>query len=115
MTLVITAAMAFAVITPIVFFASAGHGYLPPMGVAILAIALAQIVGVIGYGEYFPWAIPGVYSQGEQLGAVELHHRPSDQRRRNCRYFNLVGAGRPNTLGCHHARRVETLLSRQPI
>lgn len=65
-----TAALTLAVITPIVFFASAGRGYLPPMGVAILAIALAQIVGVAGWGEYFPWTIPALYAQGETLGAV---------------------------------------------
>lgn len=65
-----TAALTLAVITPIIFFASAGRGYLPPMGVAILAIALAQIVGVAGWGEYFPWTIPALYAQGETLGAV---------------------------------------------
>jgi ABC-2 type transport system permease protein len=70
LTLAITAILTLAVVPPILFFASAGHGYLPPMGVAILVMALAQIVGVIGYGEYFPWAIPGVYSQGEPLGVV---------------------------------------------
>jgi ABC-2 type transport system permease protein len=69
-TLAITAILAIAVVTPIIFFASAGHGYLPPVGVAILAVGLAQVVGIIGYGEYFPWAIPGLYSQGETLGMV---------------------------------------------
>jgi ABC-2 type transport system permease protein len=69
-TLAITAILAIAVVTPIIFFASAGHGYLPPVGVAILAVGLAQVVGIIGYGEYFPWTIPGLYSQGENLGIV---------------------------------------------
>jgi ABC-2 type transport system permease protein len=74
-TLAITAILTFAVVTPIIFFASAGHGYLPPMGVALLAIFLAQIVGMIGWGDYFPWSIPGMYAdlamkQGASLGAV---------------------------------------------
>lgn len=69
-TLAVTALLAFAVVTPIIFFASAGHGYLPPVGVVILAVALAQMVGIIGYGEYFPWAIPGLYAQREALGIV---------------------------------------------
>jgi ABC-2 type transport system permease protein len=69
-TLAITAILVIAVVTPIIFFASAGHGYLPPVGVAILAVGLAQVVGIIGYGEYFPWTIPGLYSQGENLGIV---------------------------------------------
>lgn len=69
-TIAITASLTMASITPIIFFASAGHGYLPPMGVAILAIFLAQIVAVAGWGEYFPWSIPALYSQGETLGMV---------------------------------------------
>jgi ABC-2 type transport system permease protein len=55
---------------PIAFFASAGHGYLPPIGIMILAMALAQIAAVIGYGEYFPWSVPMMYSQGTGLGTV---------------------------------------------
>jgi ABC-2 type transport system permease protein len=67
-TLAVTALLTFAVATPIIFFASAGHGYLPPVGVALLALALAQVVGIIGWGEYFPWSIAGVYAQGGELG-----------------------------------------------
>ncbi|MCP4197650.1 MAG: ABC transporter permease subunit [Proteobacteria bacterium] len=69
-TIAITAALTIASITPIIFFASAGHGYLPPMGVAILAIVFAQVVAIAGWGEYFPWSIPALYSQGVPLGAV---------------------------------------------
>ena len=69
-TIAITALLTIALVTPIGFFASAGHGYLPPIGIMILAMALAQVSNVTGRGEYFPWAIPGLYSQGEILGAV---------------------------------------------
>ena len=69
-TIAITAGLTIASVTPIIFFASAGHGYLPPMGVAILAIFLAQIIAVAGWGEYFPWSIPALYSQGERLGTA---------------------------------------------
>lgn len=69
-TLAITAVLTIAVVTPIIFFASAGHGYLPPMGVAILTIFFAQIVAIAGWGEYFPWSIPALYSQGESFGPV---------------------------------------------
>jgi ABC-2 type transport system permease protein len=69
-TLAITAGLTIASVTPIIFFASAGHGYLPPMGVAILAIFLAQVIGIAGWGEYFPWSIPALYSQGENLGTI---------------------------------------------
>jgi ABC-2 type transport system permease protein len=69
-TLAITAGLTMASVTPIIFFASAGHGYLPPMGVAILAIFLAQAIGIAGWGEYLPWSIPALYSQGEDLGTI---------------------------------------------
>ena len=70
--LAITAGLTMISITPILFFASAGHGYLPPMGVAILAIFLSQIIAVAGYGEYFPWSIPALYAQGDELGAISF-------------------------------------------
>jgi ABC-2 type transport system permease protein len=69
-TLAITAGLTIASVIPIIFFASAGHGYLPPLGVAILAIFLAQVIGIAGWGEYFPWSIPALYSQGGDLGII---------------------------------------------
>lgn len=67
-TLTIAACLSIALVPPIAFFASAGHGYLPPIGIVILAMFLAQVIAVTGRGEYFPWAIPALYSQGENLG-----------------------------------------------
>ena len=71
-TLAVTAVLTIAVVTPIIFFASYGHGYLAPVGVMILAVGLAQVMTIIGYGEFFPWAIPGVYAQGLPISAVSL-------------------------------------------
>jgi ABC-2 type transport system permease protein len=34
------------------------------MGVAILALIMANLVGLVGWGEYFPWAVPGLYAMG---------------------------------------------------
>ncbi|MBI1184099.1 ABC transporter permease subunit [bacterium] len=48
---------------PVGFMALAGKGYLSPLGFVILMIVTAQIIGAIGYGKYFPWAVPGLYSQ----------------------------------------------------
>ncbi len=48
--------------TPIAFFAIAGKGYLTPLGIVAIALVLAQIVGAMGFGNYFPWAVPGIYS-----------------------------------------------------
>jgi ABC-2 type transport system permease protein len=47
------------------FFASVGRGYLLPIGVAILALIMANLVVVMGWGEYFPWAVPGLFAQGQ--------------------------------------------------
>jgi ABC-2 type transport system permease protein len=59
------------VATPMIaFFASVGRGYLPPMGVALLVMFLVQVIAQAGWGEYFPWAIPGLYAQGTSLGIV---------------------------------------------
>lgn len=69
-TVVIAACLTIALVPPICFFASAGHGYLPPIGIVLLAIFLAQIIAVTGRGEYFPWAIPALYTQGENLGII---------------------------------------------
>ncbi len=68
--LAIAAGLTILLAPPIAFFAGAGHGYLPPIGILILAMALAQIMTVIGYGEYFPWAIPGLYAQGTEVGVA---------------------------------------------
>lgn len=59
-TLAMTACLTIALATPIAFFASAGRGYLPPMGAAILAVILAQLVAAAGWGEFFPWSVPAL-------------------------------------------------------
>lgn len=61
-TIAITALLTMALATPIAFFASAGHGYLPPMGFAIFSVILAQIIAATGWGEYFPWSIPALFA-----------------------------------------------------
>jgi ABC-2 type transport system permease protein len=58
----------------VAFFASAGRGYLSPLGWALLTLAAAQVMGVLGWGDWFPWAVPVLASgmmgpPAEQLGA----------------------------------------------
>jgi len=62
---VITAFLTIAVVIPFALFASVGRGYLLPMGVAILTLMMANVVGLAGWGEYFPWAVPGLYAQAK--------------------------------------------------
>ncbi|MEJ2752236.1 MAG: ABC transporter permease, partial [Chloroflexota bacterium] len=61
-TVTVTALLTILLLTPIAFSASAGRGYLPPMGAALLTLLLAQLVAAAGWGEYFPWSIPALYS-----------------------------------------------------
>lgn len=61
--------------TPIAFFAVWGKGYLAPLGFAALIIVFAQVIAATGYGSYFPWAVPGLYSAAgeeykEQLNLI---------------------------------------------
>jgi ABC-2 type transport system permease protein len=53
--------------------ASAGRGYLPPVGWAFLTTVFAQISVVLGWGDWFPWAVPALFSgmagpRAEQVG-----------------------------------------------
>ena len=59
------AGLTILVVLPFAFVASAGRGYLLPMGVAMLILMLANLSAVIGWGEYFPWSIPGMMLQGK--------------------------------------------------
>jgi ABC-2 type transport system permease protein len=59
----------------VAFFASAGRGYLPPLGWAILMLVLAQIAAVLGWGDWFPWSVPALLSgmAGPRAGQLGLH------------------------------------------
>ena len=60
---IICAFLTIALSTPVAFFASYGRGYLTPLGFVILSLIFAQIVAATGYGQYFPWAVPALYSR----------------------------------------------------
>ena len=57
----ITTCLVIAVVLPFAFLASAGRGYLLPIGIAVLALMMANLVAVLGWGAYFPWGVPGIY------------------------------------------------------
>jgi ABC-2 type transport system permease protein len=68
--LVVTAVMSIILVMPFGFFASVGRGYLLPMGIAILTLILGNLSITLGWGEYFPWAVPALYFQGVSLAPV---------------------------------------------
>jgi ABC-2 type transport system permease protein len=61
----ITACLAIVVVLPFALFASAGRGYLLPIGLAVLTLMMTNLVAIVGYGEYFPWAVPGLFAQAK--------------------------------------------------
>jgi ABC-2 type transport system permease protein len=56
------AGMTLLLMTPVAFIASLGRGYLPPLGWAVLTIFLAQIIAATGWGDWFPWSVPALFS-----------------------------------------------------
>jgi len=57
-----TTVMTILIGTPIAFFAIWGKGYLAPLGFVALTLVFAQIIAATGYGYYFPWSVPGLFS-----------------------------------------------------
>lgn len=71
-TFAITALLVMVVMTPVPFFASIGRGYLFPMGMAILLLLLANLIVVLGWGDYFPWSVPALYAGAGDASAFVL-------------------------------------------
>jgi ABC-2 type transport system permease protein len=71
------AAMTVALQTTTAAAASAGRGYLAPLGWAMLTVFLAQVAAAAGFGAYFPWSVPALVSgiagvQGETVGPASF-------------------------------------------
>ena len=47
---------------PFALTASIARGYLPAIGCIFLVLILGQVISQLGYGQYFPWTIPMLYS-----------------------------------------------------
>lgn len=73
---VLGAAMLTILLLPFVaLFASAGRGYLPSFGWTILTVALAQIAAITGWGDWFPWSVPALFSgaAGPRAAMLGVH------------------------------------------
>jgi ABC-2 type transport system permease protein len=73
----VTVALLTIMLMPFVaLFASAGRGYLPPLGWAFLTMALAQIAAVLGWGDWF-WSVPALLSgmgpRAEQIECTAMY------------------------------------------
>lgn len=61
------------VLPAVALLASTGRGYLPPFGWMLLVMVLAQFSVILGWGDWFPWAVPALFSgaagpRAENLG-----------------------------------------------
>jgi ABC-2 type transport system permease protein len=61
--LAITSVLSVILVMPFGFFASLGRGYLLPIGIAVLTAILGNLAVTLGWGEYFPWSVPGLLFQ----------------------------------------------------
>jgi ABC-2 type transport system permease protein len=61
----VTTCLTIAVVLPFALGASVGRGYMLPMGTAVISLLMANLMIIIGWADYFPWAIPLLYAQGE--------------------------------------------------
>jgi ABC-2 type transport system permease protein len=60
---VMLAAVVVFLLTPVVaWLAVLGRGYLPPLGFAMLALVLGNVLGVTGWGKWFPWSIAPLFA-----------------------------------------------------
>lgn len=67
-----TAFLTLFLCTPVAFFASYGRGLIAALGFVILSLVMAQFIGLVGLGPYFPWAIPGVYTAPAGTEGMQL-------------------------------------------
>jgi ABC-2 type transport system permease protein len=70
--LLVGAVLTLATMPLVAFFASLGRGYLLPFGWVFLTVFLAQIIARLGWGDWFPWAIPVLFSGAAGPGAEQL-------------------------------------------
>lgn len=70
-----TALLVIATLPFVALLASIGRGYLPPFGWTILTVALAQIAVITGWGDWFPWSVPALFSgaAGPRLELIGMH------------------------------------------
>ncbi len=57
-----SALLTIALLPFVALLASAGRGYLPAFGWTLLSVFLAQIAAATGWGDWFPWSVPALFS-----------------------------------------------------
>jgi ABC-type transport system involved in multi-copper enzyme maturation permease subunit len=68
-----TALLTLLLCSPVSYLAGYSRGIIAPLGFVILTMIMAQFVGLIGLGPYFPWAVPGLFSVANDAPGMRLH------------------------------------------
>ena len=58
--LFVASSLTVILVTPFALAASAWRGYLPAVGVMLVAMVLAQVLAQVGAGPWFPWSVPAL-------------------------------------------------------
>ena len=68
-------ALNIALLPFVALFASLGRGDFLPFGWMILTVALAQIAVITGWGDWFPWSVPALFSgaAGPRADLLGMH------------------------------------------
>lgn len=56
-----TALLTIPLMSFVALLASIGRGYLPPFGWTIFTLFLANLSVILGWGDWLPWSIPGLF------------------------------------------------------
>lgn len=69
------AMLTLALMSFVALFASIGRGYLSAFGWTILTLILSQIAAATGWGDWFPWSVPALFSgaAGPRAELIGLH------------------------------------------
>ena len=70
-----TSILVIALLPFVALLASLGRGYMPAFSWMILSVALAQIAAITGWGDWFPWSVPALFSGavGPRTEMLGLH------------------------------------------
>lgn len=58
----LAAVVSFLLAPVIAWIATLGRGYLPPLGFAMLALVLGNVLGATGWGKWFPWSVVPLFA-----------------------------------------------------
>ena len=67
--------MNFLLMPCVAYVASLGRGFLPPMAWIFFTLASAQLLAIMGWGEWYPWAVPALVAEmaGPKGGSIGAH------------------------------------------